>query len=83
MTDDTQAWLLNWFRQRCPGVSITWEEHAGVNFYDKGWIDSFAAVELIEELEQTFRIRLSEEDMADPSFATLAGLAAIIAKRRR
>ncbi len=82
MNDEIQPWLLNWFRRRCPGISIDWDQHAGVNFYDKGWIDSFAAVELIEELEQAFRIKLSEDDMADPRMATLGGLAEIIRARR-
>jgi acyl carrier protein len=82
MNDDTRAWVLGWFRRRAVGKDLQWEVDAGTNYYEAGWIDSFAAVELLEELEQAFRIKLSDDDMADAGFATMSGLVAIIDRRR-
>ena len=41
-----------------------------------------ALFELIEEIERRYQIRFTESDLADPRFATLAGLSAIVDARR-
>lgn len=48
------------------------------NFVDSGHIDSLAIIKFVLDIEMRFDIALSEEDMLDPRFRTIGGLAAIV-----
>lgn len=74
--------LLRWFNGRRSVPPLSWEEHASANYAESGWIDSFGVVELVEDLEHAFAIRFTEQDMNDPEFATIGGLARIVSRRR-
>lgn len=82
MTDSKQ-WLLRWFTQRRPEIAFTWEDHGAEDYFARGWLDSFASLELIEDIEQAFRFKLSEEDLGAQDFATLEGLRRIVDRGRR
>lgn len=51
------------------------------NYFDEG-IDSYAFMELINELEQKYNIEFSNDDFANDDFFSINGLAAIIEEKR-
>lgn len=48
------------------------------DFIDSGYVDSLAMIKFVLEIEEKYDISLSEEDMLDPRFRTIGGLASII-----
>jgi len=74
-----ETWLQDWFNQRAPELC----PQPGENYFDKGVIDSFGAIELIEEVETEFSIRFTEQDFQDRRFATIDGLTEIIHEKRK
>ncbi|MGH3916239.1 MAG: acyl carrier protein [Pseudonocardiaceae bacterium] len=51
--------------------------------FDSGYIGSLGIVSLTAYIEQEFDITLTEEDLFDPKFTTIDGIAEIIAARTR
>lgn len=51
------------------------------HLFDAGYIDSIGVVTLMDLIETTFGIGLSEEDLFDERFTTIDGMSAIIAYR--
>lgn len=70
-------WLRAWFHER--GVELTGASDE--DLFATGAIDSLSLLELIAALEKSFAIKLTDEDLQDPRFGTIAGLAAIVAAR--
>lgn len=56
-------------------------EHA--ELFDSGYIGSLGIVCLTAYIEQEFGVTLTEEDLFDPNFTTIDGMAEIIAARTR
>jgi acyl carrier protein len=54
----------------------TFSQHS--ELFDSGYLDSLGIVSLTTRIEQQFRIALSEENLFDTRFATIAGIAEII-----
>ncbi len=76
---ETANWLLDWFAARGEPCALKAEE----NYYDKGVIDSFSVIELIEDVETRFGIRFCNSDFRDKRFPTVAGLAELISEKQR
>ena len=76
---ETADWLLDWFAARGEASALKAED----NYYDKGAIDSFSIIELIEEVESRFGIRFGDTDFRDKRFPTVAGLAELITEKQR
>lgn len=76
MTDHT-TWLFDWFRARAPRVTLAAED----NYFSAGAIDSFGVIELIEDMEQAFAVRFTQDDFQDRRFSSVAGLAALLAEK--
>ncbi len=53
-----------------------------VELFDAGYVDSLGIVALTAFLEDTFGVTLTEEDLFDPRFTTIAGMAEIVISRR-
>ncbi len=53
-----------------------------IELFDSGYLDSLGIVALTAFIEETFAITLTEEDLFDPRFTTIAGIAEIIATRK-
>lgn len=53
------------------------------DLFADGGLDSLAVVNLIVGLEATFKIRLTEDDLQDPRFATVRGIAHIVSEAAR
>ncbi len=52
-----------------------------VNYFDEGYIDSLAVIELIAFLENEFNIQLSQDDFIDRRFSTINGLVQIVKEK--
>lgn len=74
MKDETQNWIMNWFKRRNTDRTINVE----TDFYKDGLVDSFGIIELIEELEDHFSIRFDDSDFKLSSFRTIQGLVQMI-----
>lgn len=78
---EPRDFLLTWFEART-GRKLSWDADQATDFYAAKWIDSLAALDLIEACERELRVRFTEEDMADPGFATMGGLERILLAKR-
>lgn len=74
---DYRSWLFDWFHQRAPHVVLAPED----NYFNAGAIDSFGVIELIEDIEQTYVVRFTQEDFQDRRFSSVAGLATLLAEK--
>lgn len=78
MRENIEEWLFEWFRDRVPSLDLKADE----NYIDKGVIDSFGIIELVEAIETHFEIRLDQNDLQSLELFSIAGLAAIIACKK-
>lgn len=74
--NDYQTWLIKWFSEK---TGIT-QDAVDRNFFSEGWLDSFKTLELILEIEKTFKIVLNDAIFNDSRFYTIAGLAEILSE---
>ena len=72
-------WLLAWFRRRETAAGKEPLDPAA-NYFESGLVDSLGLMELIAGLEETFRVRFTEDHFQDPRFATMDGLAELAAE---
>lgn len=70
-------WLMSWFQERVPGLELGETE----NYIDKGVIDSFGIIELIEAIESRFDIKFDQKDMQSLELFSVDGLASIISRK--
>jgi D-alanine--poly(phosphoribitol) ligase subunit 2 len=71
---NAEIWLADWFQHREPLITLSPE----ANYFVAGAIDSFGVIELIEEIEQTFSVKFTQEEFQDPRFVSIQGLAELI-----
>ena len=71
---NTQQWLKDWFDKTSPLNTL----NSNDDFFELGIIDSFEIITLIEEIEETFSIRFSNNDFQDRRMSSIAGLSTII-----
>ncbi len=72
-----EDWLLAWIKSRNPGVELNKDE----NYFELGLIDSYGLIELIEDIERQLNIKLKQDDLTNPQFFTISGLAKILHSR--
>ena len=72
-----EQWVRGWFTERAPEMELNRDD----NYFEKGAIDSFGVIELIEEMESHFSVRFTEQDFQDRRFATLSGLVEILREK--
>jgi acyl carrier protein len=51
------------------------------DLFQAGLVDSFGFIELVGFLESTFAVKLTDDDLASPETATLAGTTRLIVSR--
>ena len=73
------SWILDWFSRRAPQIALAPED----NYFNAGAIDSFGVIELIEDMEQAFSVRFTEDDFQDRRFSSVAGLSDLLAGKGR
>ncbi len=72
---ETLDWIINWFNKE---KSISVEElkqNTEINYFENGYINSLAFVNLLVDIETEFGISLENDDFADEKFFTLSGTA--------
>lgn len=76
-----QQWLTAWFAARSKsGKDAMGDGLREINYFDSGWLSSMEVVEFVTEIEQKFDMQFSETDLQDSRFATINGLAELIAE---
>lgn len=79
--DHIQTWIIDWFESRTKTAKQASESLLTVDYFEAGWLTSMEVVEFITEIEQTFGMQFSDDDMQDPRFATINGLTELILER--
>ena len=80
METRVRDWVLQWFQQHT-GVEILELSRKGdENYFDNGYIDSFAFIGMISDIEARWDISFSNDQFLDQSFVTINGLVANIVK---
>jgi D-alanine--poly(phosphoribitol) ligase subunit 2 len=72
-----EAWVMSWLAGRAKGGALS----PSANYFEVGIIDSFGAIEFVEDIETRFGIRFSDQDFQDERFYSARGVAAIIAAK--
>jgi acyl carrier protein len=62
---------------KIPPADTSFTQHS--ELFDSGYLDSLGIVSLATYIEETFGVTLSEENLFDARFTTIAGIAGIIA----
>lgn len=73
-----QEWLINWFVARAKIDKSAPETLRDIDYFEGGWLTSMEVVEFVTEVEQRFGMQLSDRDLQDPRFVTIAGLTELI-----
>ncbi len=76
--DSAIEWLYEFFskKNKIPGGDR--DDQINTDIFDAGLVDSFGIIELVTAIESAFKIELRQEDLADPRFRTIRGVAEII-----
>lgn len=78
---EEQDWLIEWFSQQTVVDKDTLRGNTNVDYLQEGWIDSMQFIGLISSIEDEFDIEFSNDEFQDRSFATISGLAQMIADK--
>jgi methoxymalonate biosynthesis acyl carrier protein len=54
-----------------------------VHLFDSGYLDSLGSFQLIEFIEETYELSLSEEELFSPDFVNINGITDIVVARQR
>ena len=76
--EDIINWLINWFGENSMMEKEEIRLFTSESYFEKGLIDSFVFIQLIEDIEEEYQIEFGNEQFEDRSFATIEGLAEII-----
>jgi acyl carrier protein len=76
-----QDWLIEWFDQQTVVDKHTLRSNADVDYLQEGWVDSMQFIGLIASIEYEFDIEFSNDEFQNRSFATISGLAQMIADK--
>lgn len=72
-------WIVSWLADHAGILKDDVEKHLSENYFDLGYIDSFGFIELLDSIESEYGIQFDNEQFEDRKFATISGLAEIIA----
>jgi len=78
---EEQDWLIEWFDQQTVVNNDTLQNNTDVDYLQEGWIDSMQFIGLISSIEDEFDIEFSNDEFQNRSFATISGLAQMIADK--
>ncbi|MBI1984715.1 MAG: acyl carrier protein [Candidatus Wildermuthbacteria bacterium] len=81
MSSQIQNAVLQWFVSH---ASLKEDEIGAMiheNYFEKGWVDSLAFISFVNDMEQEFGIRFSNNEFQERTFATIAGVAKIIEEK--
>lgn len=72
-----EAWVMSWLERRGMGAAVS----PSANYFEAGIIDSFGAIEFVEDIETRFGIRFTDQDFQDKRFCSARGVATIVAEK--
>ena len=70
--------IINWFKENSELTQTEITQNLEKNYLLLGWIDSLKFVSFVSFLEETFKIRFSNDEFQNPEFSSINGLMAII-----
>jgi len=78
--NEIETWIADYLRREGKAGDADPESLLDLNYVEGGLIDSLGIVMLIVGLEDTFGAKLGPEQMQDPRFCSIRGLAELIAQ---
>ncbi len=79
---DTKQWIIEWFASHSAIDKETLAAKSDANYFEAEFIDSFNFIFLVGDIEEHFKIKFTNDQFVDRSFATIDGLTAIIDAQR-
>ncbi len=80
--NEIETWIADYLRREGKAGDADLEALADANFVEQGLMDSLGIVMLVVDIEVEFGTRIASEQMQDPRFATIRGLAEIVSEAR-
>ena len=77
---ETENWVINWFEKKAGIEKNEILKNIEENYLELGWIDSLKFISFITDIEETFKIRFSNDVFQDRDFSTVKGLSKIISR---
>lgn len=76
-----KEWIIKWFNKNS-NISIeTLEKKSNENYFEEKWIDSFAFINFLSDVEEHYNIKFSNDEFQNRDFSTIDGLANIIGNK--
>ena len=72
-------WVMNWFTAHGT-IEVEVKEHLDENFFDLGYVDSFAFITLMSDIEDEFGVSFDNDRFQERAFSTIHGLATALAE---
>ena len=76
--EEIKNWIIDWFEKNSTATKTDIENNQEENYYNTGWIDSFAFINFISDIEEKLKISFSNDEFQNRDFETIKGLAKII-----
>ncbi len=76
---DAKIFLINYFKKK---TGLKNERALAGDYFKSGLIDSLQFIEMINDIENKFKISFSSEELESDAFRTINGLAGIINRLR-
>lgn len=78
-----KEWIIRWLANNSGVDEPEIQKNSTANFFEKEYIDSFAFIMFISEIEEAFGVTFDNEQFEDRAFSTIDGLAECIEKNRK
>ena len=79
---DARGWLVDYFSSNGKLAGRSVEELAGENYVSMELLDSLGIVQMLVGIEDEFGVWLDPEEMQDPRFCSIDGLAELVEESR-
>lgn len=73
--------IIKWFEENSELIKSKIEQNLEKNYLLLGWIDSLKFVSFVSFLEESFKIRFSNDEFQNPEFSTINGIVNIIKEK--
>ncbi|MGO1251860.1 MAG: acyl carrier protein [Alcaligenes aquatilis] len=77
--NEITRYLVEQLRQR--NAALPEQGLGELDYIEHGYIDSMGVIKFVLDIEQTYSIEVSEDDLQSDAFRTINGLAALIADK--
>ena len=77
--ESIRKWLIEWFVENGTIEEDKILDNLGSNYFNEGFLDSFTFISMIADIEEEYGIEFDNDQFLNREFATINGLAEIIA----